>query len=79
LIERRRDPEGYGGSRPRSLLYAGKYFQGKIDIAPISGRKTLYAIGLAPNSPSRKPLNIAPLEFAESSEWIAILQQYLSH
>lgn len=66
-------------SEPVLKYYAGKYFRGKMQVASFSGRKTLYAIGLAPGSPLRKPLNIALLEFTQSPEWDNILQQYLNH
>jgi polar amino acid transport system substrate-binding protein len=66
-------------SEPVLKYYAGKFFKGKIQVAPLSGRKTPYAIGLAPNSPLRKPLNIALLEFVGSQEWDSLLQQYLNH
>ena len=66
-------------SEPVLKYYAGKYFKGKIDIAPIPGRRILYAFGLAPNSPLRKPVNVVLLELIESPEGAAILQQYLSY
>ncbi len=66
-------------SEPVLKYYAGKHFMSKIQVTPFSGRKTPYAIGLAPDSPLRKPLNIALLEFAQSPEWENILRQYLDH
>jgi ABC-type amino acid transport substrate-binding protein len=66
-------------SDPVLKYNAGKYFGGKIEVAPISGRRILYAFGLAPKSLLRKPLNIAMLDLLESPEAAAILQQYLSY
>jgi polar amino acid transport system substrate-binding protein len=66
-------------SDPVLKYYAGKYFMDRIEVAPISGRRILYAFGLAPDSPLRKPLNIALLDLLESPEAAAILQQYLSY
>jgi polar amino acid transport system substrate-binding protein len=66
-------------SEPVLKYYAGKDFKGRIEIAPIAGRKTLYAFGLSPNSPLRKPLNVALLQLIESPEGLSILQQYLSY
>lgn len=66
-------------SDPVLKYNAGKYFMDRIEVAPISGRRILYAFGLAPNSPWRKPLNIALLDLLESPEAAAILQQYLSY
>jgi ABC-type amino acid transport substrate-binding protein len=65
-------------SEPVLKYYAGKFFPGKIDIIPTTGERRLYAIGLPPHSPLRKPLNIALLGIGSGPEWDDIVNRYLS-
>ncbi len=66
-------------SEPVLKYYTGKFFPGKIEVIPMAGERRLYAIGLRPNSPLRKTLNIALLGIGSSPEWDDILRRYLSH